>query len=118
MDSLATPELLEREVRMLRERCEEADITIGRLQRQVRDSQQTISFRLGYALLQASKSLDDLRALPGTLLDLRAEVLRRKRRQSNLTRLGVALRTGLAMALGRKGQDQAAPRRYHAVQTK
>jgi predicted RNase H-like nuclease (RuvC/YqgF family) len=70
---------LERENRRLRERCERAELEVADLEKRVRGVENTLSFRLGYALIHATKSMDGLRGLPSELAELSRESRRRKR---------------------------------------
>jgi hypothetical protein len=90
---------LERENRRLRERCEEAELKIVQLERNVKGVEDTLSFRLGHALIQSTKSLNGLKALPLVLAELRQDTRRRKggeEEERNL--LTAALRTSAAYA--------------------
>jgi len=60
---------------------------IGDLERRLEASRQTISFRLGYALLHNTRSFAGLRALPGELRALRHEARRRRQRRDERARL-------------------------------
>jgi hypothetical protein len=86
---------LERENRRLRERCEEAELESAELEKSLKNAENTLSFRLGHALIQASKSVDGVRALPALLAELRRDSRRRKKRE-DLSLLGAAARTSLA----------------------
>jgi hypothetical protein len=90
---------LERENRRLRERCEEAELKIVQLERNVKSVEETLSFRLGHALIQSTKSINGLKALPLVLAELRQDTRRRKggeEQERNL--LTAALRTSVAYA--------------------
>jgi hypothetical protein len=78
-------QVLLRDVRRLREKCEQADIEVGRLQRQLANVHNTISFRLGHALIESSKSLSALRALPVVLRQLRRDALDRRSKKNSQT---------------------------------
>lgn len=69
---------LERENRRLRERCEAAELQIVQLERNIKSVENTLSFRLGHALIQSTKSLNGLRALPLVLSELRRDNRRKK----------------------------------------
>lgn len=71
---------LERENRRLRERCEEAELELVELERRLRATENTLSFRLGHAIIQATKSPEGVRALPAVLSELREDSQRRKTR--------------------------------------
>jgi chemotaxis response regulator CheB len=94
---------LERENRRLRERCEEAELESAELVKQLKNAENTLSFRLGHALIQAGKSADGVRALPALLAELRRDSRRRKKRdepslfgaavKSSFSRLGRLVRS-------------------------
>jgi hypothetical protein len=94
---------LERENRRLRERCEEAELESAELEKSLKNAENTLSFRLGHALIQATKSVDGVRALPALLTELRRDSRRRKKREerglleaaarSSLARLGRLVRS-------------------------
>jgi hypothetical protein len=90
---------LERENRRLRERCEEAELESAELEKSLRNAENTLSFRLGHALIQATKSVNGVRALPVVLAELRRDSRQRKKRDEPSV-LGAAARTSLAR-LGR-----------------
>jgi predicted RNase H-like nuclease (RuvC/YqgF family) len=90
---------LERENRRLRERCEEAELESAELEKSLKSAEDTLSFRLGHALIQATKSVDGVRALPALLAELRRDARRRKKRDEP-SLLGAAARTSLSR-LGR-----------------
>lgn len=69
---------LERENRRLRKRCEDAELEINHLEKSLSNVENTLSFRLGYALIHSTKSLDALRSLPSALLELSRDSRRRK----------------------------------------
>lgn len=94
---------LERENRRLRERCEEAELESAELEKGLKNAEKTLSFRLGHALIQATKSIDGVRALPALLAELRRDSRLRKKRderglleaaaRSSLARLGRVVRS-------------------------
>jgi hypothetical protein len=94
---------LERENRRLRERCEEAELESAELEKSLKSAENTLSFRLGHALIQATKSVHGVRALPALLAELRRDSRRRKKREerglleaaarSSLARLGRLVRS-------------------------
>lgn len=88
---------LERENRRLRERCEEAELQIAQLERSLKTVEGTLSFRLGHALIQSTKSLNGLRALPLVLAELRRDNRRRKK-EEDYTLLEAALRASAGYA--------------------
>jgi predicted nuclease with TOPRIM domain len=90
---------LERENRRLRERCEEAELESAELEKSLRNAENTLSFRLGHALIQATKSVNGVRALPVVLAELRRDSMQRKKRDERSV-LGAAARSSLAR-LGR-----------------
>lgn len=69
---------LERQNRRLRKRCEDAELEIHKLERSVKSTENTLSFRLGYALIQSTKSARALRKLPSVLLELSQDARRRR----------------------------------------
>ena len=96
---------LERENRRLRERCEQAELEIVRLERSVKGVESTLSFRLGHALIQSTKSLNGLRALPLVLSELRRDNRRRKLGDEERSLLGAALQVSAGYA--KRGGKQA-----------
>jgi hypothetical protein len=90
---------LERENRRLRKRCEEAELEINYLERSLKNTENTLSFRLGYALIHSTKSLDALRSLPSALLELSRDS-RRRRRDVSPGNLALALLRGSVRAIG------------------
>ena len=86
---------LERENRRLRERCEEAELESAELEKSLKNSENTLSFRLGHALIQATKSVDGVRALPALLAELRRDSRRRKKRDDR-SLIEAAARTSVA----------------------
>jgi hypothetical protein len=86
---------LERENRRLRERCEEAELESVELEKSLKTAENTLSFRLGHALIQATKSMDGVRALPAVLAELRSDSRRRKKRSERGV-LGAVARASLA----------------------
>jgi hypothetical protein len=80
---------LERQNRRLRKRCEEAEIEIDFLERKLKSTEDTLSFRLGYALIHSTKSLRALRALPSVLLELSRDSARRRQQSWSSAALGV-----------------------------
>jgi hypothetical protein len=84
---------LERENRRLRKRCEEAEIEISYLERSLKNTENTLSFRLGYALIHSTKSLEALRALPAVLVELSRDSRRRRGDPSQGSALLAALRS-------------------------
>jgi hypothetical protein len=96
---------LERENRRLRERCEQAELEIVRLERSVKGVESTLSFRLGHALIQSTKSLNGLRALPLVLSELRRDNRRRKLGDEERSLIGAALRVSAGYA--KRGGKQA-----------
>lgn len=80
---------LERENRRLRERCEEAELESAELLRSLKNAENTLSFRLGHALIQATKSVDGARALPALLAELRRDSRGRKQRDDGAVSIGV-----------------------------
>lgn len=80
---------LERQNRRLRKRCEEAEIEIDFLERKLKSTEDTLSFRLGYALIHSTKSLRALRALPSVLLELSRDSARRRQQSWTSAALGV-----------------------------
>jgi hypothetical protein len=90
---------LERENRRLRERCEQAELQTAEAEKRLKNAENTLSFRLGHALIQATKSVDGVRALPALLSELRRDSRRRKKRDDR-SLLGAAARTSVAR-LGR-----------------
>lgn len=86
---------LERENRRLRERCEEAELETAELEKSLKNAENTLSFRLGHALIQATKSVDGVRALPALLAELRRDSRRRKKRDER-SLLEAAARSSLA----------------------
>ena len=90
---------LERENHHLRERCEQAELENVELERALQRVENTLSFRLGHALIQSTKSLDGLKALPLLLAELRSDSLRLKRRGGRPKGLVAAtLRTSVSYA--------------------
>lgn len=69
---------LERQNKRLRKRCEDAELEIVSLEKKLKDTENTLSFRLGYALIHSTKSMQTLRALPSVLLELRRDSRRRR----------------------------------------
>lgn len=86
---------LERENRRLRERCEEAELESVELEKSLKNAENTLSFRLGHALIQATKSVDGVRALPALLSELRRDSRRRKQRDER-SLLGAAARSSIS----------------------
>lgn len=86
---------LERENRRLRERCEEAELESAELEKGLKNAENTLSFRLGHALIQATKSVDGVRALPALLAELRRDSRRRKKRDDR-SLIEAAARTSAA----------------------
>lgn len=86
---------LERENRRLRERCEEAELLGAELEKSLKNAENTLSFRLGHALIQATKSVDGVRALPALLAELRRDSRRRKKRDER-SLVEAAARSALA----------------------
>jgi septal ring factor EnvC (AmiA/AmiB activator) len=86
---------LERENRRLRERCEEAELETVELEKSLKNAENTLSFRLGHALIQATKSVDGVRALPAVLGELRRDSRRRKKRDER-SLLGAAAQSSLS----------------------
>lgn len=72
---------LERQNQRLRKRCEDAELEILKLERSLKATENTLSFRLGYALIHSTKSARTLRTLPSVLLEL-SQDSRRRRPQS------------------------------------
>jgi hypothetical protein len=95
---------LERENRRLRERCEEAELEIVRLERGLKSVESTLSFRLGHALIQSTKSLNGLRALPLVLSELRRDNRRRKGGDEERSVIGAALQVSAGYA--KRGGEQ------------
>lgn len=90
---------LERENHRLRERCEQAELENVELERALQRVENTLSFRLGHALIQSTKSVDGLKALPLVLGEIRRDSLRLKRRGNRPKGLVAAtLRTSAAYA--------------------
>lgn len=89
---------LERENRRLRERCEEAELQVVQLERGVKNVENTLSFRLGNALIQSTKSVDGLKSLPRVLGELRSDRRRGKGDENPRNLLGSALRASAAAA--------------------
>jgi hypothetical protein len=81
LDDAAARAVLAREVVLLLERCEELDLQVSRLERKLSGVHNTLSFRLGHALIRSTKSLEDLWALPHVLGRLRRESRLRRRAQ-------------------------------------
>jgi predicted RNase H-like nuclease (RuvC/YqgF family) len=69
---------LERQNHRLRKRCEDAELEILKLERSLKNTENTLSFRLGYALIHSTKSVRALRNLPSVLLELRQDPRRRR----------------------------------------
>lgn len=91
---------LERENRRLRERCEEAELESAELEKSLRNAENTLSFRLGHALIQATKSVDGVRALPAVLAELRRDSQKRGKKRSERGVLAAAAQSSVAR-LGR-----------------
>ena len=89
---------LEQENRRLRERCEEAELQIVQLERGVKTVENTLSFRLGHALIQSTKSISGLKALPGVIGELRQDARQRKGGDNTRDLLGSTLRASAAIA--------------------
>lgn len=89
---------LEQENRRLRERCEEAELQIVQLERGVQNVENTLSFRLGNALIQSTKSVNGLKALPQVIGELRQDARRRKSGDNGRDLLGSTLRASAAIA--------------------
>lgn len=89
---------LERENRRLRERCEETELENAQLTRSLRSVEETLSFRLGHALIQSTKSVQGLRALPRVLAELRKDKRRKKPAENEHSLLTAALRTSAGYA--------------------
>jgi predicted nuclease with TOPRIM domain len=95
---------LEGENRRLRERCQEAELESVELEKRLKNTENTLSFRLGHALIEATKSSHGMRALPAVLAELRRDSGRRKKQgepgllaaagRSSLARLERLLRPG------------------------
>jgi chromosome segregation ATPase len=104
---------LERENRRLRKRCEEAELEINHLERSLKNTENTLSFRLGYALIHSTKSLDALRSLPSALMELSRDSRRRRGSESHARVVIGVLRTSLrAVKLSswlRTGHEPPAP---------
>jgi hypothetical protein len=94
---------LERQNRRLRKRCEEAEIEIDYLERKLKSTEDTLSFRLGYALIHSTKSLQALRALPSVLLELGHDS-RQRRSQSVASSTLAVLRSRLRRLSRRQGK--------------
>ena len=95
---------LERENRRLRERCESAELEIVQLERNLKSVENTLSFRLGHALIQSTKSLNGLRALPLVLSELRRDNRRRKPAEGERSVISAALRVSAGYA--RRGGEK------------
>jgi hypothetical protein len=95
---------LERENRRLRERCESAELQIVQLERNLKSVENTLSFRLGHALIQSTKSLNGLRALPLVLSELRRDNRRRKPAEGERSVIGAALRVSAGYV--RRGSEK------------
>lgn len=80
---------LEAEVRRLRENAEQRDLEIGRLSRKLERATDTLSFRLGFALIHSTKSWAHLKALPRVLVELQQDA--RARREGTQSRSTFAL---------------------------
>ncbi|HEX6243173.1 MAG TPA: hypothetical protein VFZ61_19805, partial [Polyangiales bacterium] len=77
--------------------CEEAELEIAQLERSLKSIEGTLSFRLGHALIQSTKSLNGLRALPLVLAELRRDNRRRKK-DDERSLVGAALRASAGYA--------------------
>jgi hypothetical protein len=100
---------LERDNRRLRERCEDAELKIVQLEGSVKSMENTLSFRLGHALIQSTKSLNGLKALPLVLAELRQDTRRRKAGDADEHNLlGAALRAsaGYASRVAKRGSTR------------
>lgn len=86
---------LEGENRRLRKRCEDAELEINHLERSLKNTENTLSFRLGYALIHSTKSLDALRSLPAALVELSRDSRRRRGAQSPTSLALLVLRTSV-----------------------
>ena len=82
-------EVLARDVRRLREKCEDAEIEIARLRKQLAQVHNTLSFRLGYALIESTKSFGALRALPRLMVQLRRDAKERAKGRAKHGRPGM-----------------------------
>jgi predicted RNase H-like nuclease (RuvC/YqgF family) len=80
---------LERQNRRLRKRCEEAEVEIDYLERKLKSTEDTLSFRLGYALIHSTKSLQAMRSLPSVLRELSRDSARRRQQSWAGTALNV-----------------------------
>jgi hypothetical protein len=98
---------LEGENRRLRKRCEDAELEINHLERSLKNTENTLSFRLGYALIHSTKSLDALRSLPAALLELSQDSRRRRGAQSP---------TSFALAVLRSSVHTLDPRSWRRAQ--
>lgn len=70
-------ELME-DLRQLRRRLEKSELEKADLQRKLARSRETLSFRLGHAIIQAGKSAKGALALPKTLYALSRESRKKK----------------------------------------
>jgi hypothetical protein len=70
--------LLEQRLRMLTERYEDSLDEIHKLNRKIQNVENTLSFRLGYALIHSTKSINAALSLPQTLGQLRKEAVNRR----------------------------------------
>lgn len=91
---------LERENRRLRERCEEAELESAELEKRLKNAENTLSFRLGHALIQATKSVDGARALPAMLAELRRDSRQKGKKRNERSVLAAAAQSSVAR-LGR-----------------
>jgi predicted RNase H-like nuclease (RuvC/YqgF family) len=89
---------LEQENRRLRERCEEAELQIVQLERGVKSVENTLSFRLGNALIQSTKSVSGLKALPQVIGELRQDARQRRGGDNARDLLSSTLRASAAIA--------------------
>lgn len=101
---------LERENRRLRERCEEAELESAALEKSLKNAENTLSFRLGHALIHATKSVDGVRALPALLAELRRDSLRRKKRDEPSMLAAAARATTSVVGLWIRPQRPDRPR--------